>query len=234
MNLPTVKPMVWKGLLIAAMVALCAFVFYYFVLRDKPDDSEQTASSGQTANLSRNDIVNQFTPAALTPITPTPVETSQSTEGVSVVDPTPTLPRGVASTGTVLGTSTTVPQTGPTVSTTPKAGPYKEYRSDEFGFIAASPNDAGLLTDETTTTSAHPGGSNYWIISVYKNNTETLQTIETQLSRSPSVTKVTYITYAGEPALEFQTNTSGGKGIAVIHNQRLYYIYGNPINFRFI
>lgn len=232
MNLPTVKPMVWKGLLITAVVALCAFVFYYIVLRDKPNDSEQTASSDQTANLSRNDIVNQFTPAALTPITPTTVETSQSTEGVAITEPT--LPRGLASTGTVLGTSTTAPGTGPTASATSTPSPYKEYRSDAFGFIATSPNDAGMLTDETTTTSAHPGGGNYWIVTAYKNNTETLQTIEAQLSRSPSVTSVTHITYAGESALEFQTNTLGGKGIAVIHNQRLYYIFGNPINFRFI
>lgn len=228
MNFPTVKTKVWQGLLIVAVVAFGAFVIYYIAPHNQTsEDSDSTDSPSQTANLSREDIAKQFTPAESQP--------APGTQSAELV-PNSNQPRGDSTTGSVLGTATTVPQfASPTPTPAgPRPNPYKEYRSDAFGFIATSPSDAGMIADDTSTTSAHPGGGSYWIITAYSNTTETLQTVETQLSRSPSVTKITHITYAGEPALEFQTNTGSGKGIAVIHNQRLYYIYGNPINFKFI
>jgi hypothetical protein len=53
-----------------------------------------------------------------------------------------------------------------------------------------------------------------------------LTTIKTQLRGSPTVRNLTNITFQNQPALSFNT-TSGQQGLAVIYNNRLYYIIGH-------
>ncbi len=231
---------IWKIALIVICVAFGAAAIYWIVPQKNKANSE----------INRTTIVDEFKPSE----TP-PQETSSNPANPSTPPQTANTdaPRGP---GSVLGTSTGIPapvatktpvatapatttpqpisKTAPAITPGPAPTPTtKEYRGDSFAFRASAPYNAVFSTTADTVTAGHPGGGAYWIINIYTTK-ETLHDVEQQLANSPSVTRLSHTTYVGEPALEYYANNSNSKTIAVIHNGRLYYIMGYPINFEFI
>lgn len=157
-----------------------------------------------------------------TPQTPTPAPNPEPTPA-----PTPqTIPP-------VQGMMPRGPQTQNTPSPKPSIGTAVEsYKNTALGFQTEfdpslwQPNEH---MDKNQVVFVNAAGQLYNVESI-QNTGETLDTIARQLKGSPSVWNLVNTTFGGEPALEFSTSGSFTKGIAVIHNGRLFYIMGPDLN----
>jgi hypothetical protein len=104
---------------------------------------------------------------------------------------------------------------------------FKPYQNNDFGFSATVPPDAQVTVSENKVTAIGPAGI-FWTLTKYENTTETLDSLETQLRSSPSVTSLAHTTLGNIPALVFTSpNLDGGTGYAFIFKNRLYYLVGN-------
>jgi EmrB/QacA subfamily drug resistance transporter len=152
--------------------------------------------------------VNQQKPAVLGIQTPTATPSSVNNE--------PIFPRGPE-------VATTAPASKPvaTLST---------YKNTSLGFQMqiSSLWQATESSDGHTIIFQNVQGQNISVQS-YDAAGEDLNTVQTQLSGSPSVRGIAQTTFHGEPALSFQT-TSGVQGITIIHGGKLFYIIGPNLN----
>jgi len=191
------KQYAWPVLLGIAIVAFLGFDVKTFV-----DDHNRDKPAAES--LSRADIVQQF-----------------ATTGNNNPPQSGTVPR-------VTSSDVRGPQVlGESIGT---ANPdqFKPYRNDSLGFETMVPPDTTVNATATEATAISGVQQKaYWTITVYSNTTETLNSIINELSKSPSVTRLTKTTLGGKDALRFDSPKLGGTGYAVVSNGRLYYLIGN-------
>ncbi len=65
-------------------------------------------------------------------------------------------------------------------------------------------------------------------VQAYKSNGDSLDVVLSQLNGSPSVSDIFRTSFLGEPAISFKTDSS--QAIAVIHNNKLYYLMAPSLN----
>lgn len=198
------KGWIWTTIVIIVMVAFGAFTVKTFI-DNHNRNKDNTADNNN--NVSRDNIAQEFQPPA----------TGQTNA------PDIRGPESVPNKPTVLGSET---NTTP-AQTTPVEPIYVPYRNDTFGFSTMVPSDAQFKTDGNQLTVGSPQGT-YFTITQYTNTNENLDTVETQLHNSPSVTSVARVNLGGIPALQFTSpNFSNSTNYAFIVNGRLYYLIGN-------
>lgn len=198
----------WTALVVIFILGFGAFTIKTFIHdRNRNNDTAQ--------NTSRDQIAEQFAPSK-----PQDENNENPAQGQPVEDirgpgaSTPAAKPEVL--GSALNTSTA--QAEPT---------FKPYRNVAFGFSTTVPADAQVVVSGDKVTANGPSGI-FWTLTKYDNTPETLDTIETQLSSSPSVTSLARTTLGNIPALVFTSpNLEGATGYAFITNGRLYYLVGN-------
>lgn len=198
----------------AAVILLAAWGIYKY---------HQNGGSGipETAD----DIRKLFTPATTTPEHVSPLANSDS--GQPMIDPeaasVPILSRGPEQPAPtrVLGANTNPPAQTPPPP--PPALVFQTYQNSSLGFKMR-------LNQDWQATASGDGQSVAFVsrtgqsmsVQAFNNPGSDIAGVQQQLAGSPSVSNLSSTTFLGEPALEFKTQT--GWGVAVIHNNRLYYI----------
>ncbi len=204
----TVAGRIIVGVLLIALIAAASFL----ITKNSDNDDKDEADTPEVAQV--------YEPSIGSPL---PADTPG------------TRPEGTS--GTVSGDVTTTPFTPPTPTvatdsamTAPPTGidptaPIA-YRHDALKFTTTLP--AGASVDE------QPGKITFtantrvllYTVSTEAVGTETLQSIQTQLSNSPSAGNIKQITFAGQTALQFDAKDYG-TGIVFIANGKIYYLLGN-------
>lgn len=125
-------------------------------------------------------------------------------------------------------TPTPATQTTPSPSVTPSPTPTPEnqiYTNDSLGFSIELPYTLQAVDSGDGKTIGIVGSSgSVGNIQVYAQSNETLELIKTQLEGSSSTSNVRMTTFLGQSALSFRTNNSNQQGIALIYNQKIYYV----------
>jgi hypothetical protein len=102
------------------------------------------------------------------------------------------------------------------------------YRSDQLGFVAELPAGTKVFpTGNNEVAFAPASGGQYYTVSSFALTNETIDSIETQLKSSPSVTTTARTNVHGFEAVQFRSPNIPGVGYAILKGQRLYYVTGN-------
>ncbi len=190
----------WIAILVIFMLGFAAFTIKTFV-----DDRNRNNNTAE--NTSRDQIADEFKPRG---DDETPGQPVADIRGPETSDSPPQV------LGSSLNTATSSAQPA-----------FKAYRNDTFRFSATVPADAQITVNDNKVTANGPSGI-FWTLTKYDNTTETLESLETQLNGSPSVTSLTRTSLGNISALNFTSpNLQGATGYAFIINGRLYYLVGN-------
>lgn len=198
------------GIWLLCLIALIAF----FVIRNNKDDDSDKDNSPEVAQIYEPSIGSPL--PADTPGGAVTTEPSNSADEKN---------------GTVAGDSTTTPSTEMVAPAT-GIDPSKPvaYENSSLKFAATLP--AGTQVEEQNNTQGSriiftsKQGSLLFIVSTSTANSESLQTIESQLRNSPSASNITATKFGGKSALQF-TSKEYGNGVVFIANGKIYYLLGN-------
>ncbi len=163
-------------------------------------------------------ILNQ-SPSGSFGLGQTPTPTDQQTGLMTEPSPTPT--EIIINAPTLVATSTNI---NPTSTPTPTPEP-EAYENQALGFSMDIPYgwQSNVGNDGHTVIFTNANNQSVSIQS-YELTNETLETIKEQLSGSSSVSNLKQTSYLNEPALSFKVINGNQAGIAVIHNNKIYYI----------
>lgn len=164
-----------------------------------------------TQNPSKTTTTNQDSSESIRQVfTPTP---APSGVFAGLPSPTPTQ---------VLPTSTPTPSQTPTPTPTPTP---TLYENSTLAFSMELPNDWQYTVGNDGHTIIFTRASGETVsVQQYNVTNETLDTIKQQLSGSSSVNNIKQTTFLNEPALSFRVISNNQSGLAVIHNNKIYYI----------
>ena len=197
----------WAGLVVAIILAVTGGIL---VLRRK----KLTMSTGQ---VNIENLRKAFTPALSNHPTQSSGQIGNATStDVAVISPY------------ALSTANILPQSRSTTTPlAPPPAPPKIYKNIVLGFQVEI-NDVWQANEQgDTVVFTNASGQN---ISIQTFNAigEDLDVIQTQLQGSPSVRNITRTIFKREPALNFLT--AKGQGIAVIHQNRIFYIMASDLS----
>ena len=143
------------------------------------------------------------------------------------------LPADQARPGEVGGASTTEPAAAPAPTETPERvapatgidpnAPVK-YRSEQLGFASTLPAGSTVQETDSQIKFTDTNGQLLFMVSVNA-GTDSLQSLESQLQNSPSVTNISRAQFANLPSLKF-TVANYGSGTAFVYDGKTYYLYG--------
>lgn len=207
---------VWHGLTVAGriiigVILIIIIVLIAFALSNNKDDNKGDENNPEVAQV--------YEPSIGSPL---PADTNESVSQDTKV------------TATVAGDSTTTSSTEETPTTNwmvaPNAGvdPNEPivYENNSLRFTATLP--AGTKVDEQTEKVAFTSEASklLYIVSTQSVGSETLKTVEAQLSNSPTVSNIQSASFAGQQAIQF-TSKDYGTGTVFIANGKIYYLLGN-------
>lgn len=229
---------IWKdlsllGRIVVGIWAVCLIALIVFLVVRNNKDKEETSND----NNNSPEVAQVYEPSIGTPL-PADVATSESGAKVSAE---------VENQGEVAGASTDKPFTVPTPTKTPEqiqselegsnntmvapntgVNPNAPvpYQSTALKFSAQMPAGTQIIEQNNSVKFTSKTGVLYFQVSTSNAGTETLQSIETQLKNSSSVSNLTYGSMGSLQMLKYDT-TGFGQGASIIANGKIYYLLGN-------
>jgi len=209
---PPPKPKFWTilGVIFLALIAGAIGVYFFWKNRNPENKITETAQSIRNIFNTATTTSNSFTP-------PAPNDQYSSFPGTTSAPPTP-------APLTINPPSAT---TTPPVSNPPAIAGNKTYRNMLLNFEVTTPGDWTTQERNSKIFFYGSNGSEQGYVEVYENTSgETLDTLQNILKGSRSVTNVTRTSFGGQPALTYTANPSSAGGVAVIYNNKIYYLHG--------
>jgi EmrB/QacA subfamily drug resistance transporter len=105
----------------------------------------------------------------------------------------------------------------------------KIYSNSALGFQIVIGNEWQATEQGNTIVFTNAQGQTVSVQS-YDASGEDISLVQKQLEGSPNVSNIQSITFLGQSALTFQNNSSSVQGLAVIHNNKVYYIMAQNLN----
>ncbi len=199
------------GIWILCLIALVVFL----IVRNNNDEDSKTSEDNNTP-----EIAQVYEPSIGSPLPPdVPAETNWD---------------NADNAGNVAGTSTTTPSNEPTtILVAPNAGVNPNepipYQNDVLKFAVTLPAGAKVSEEGNKIVFTNKNGSLLFIVSTQPTGTDTLETIKSQLSNSPSVNNISYSTFSGKQSLKFAAKEYG-TGTVFIANGKVYYLLGTELS----
>ncbi len=199
------------GIWILCLIALVVFL----IIRNNNDEDSKTSEDNNTP-----EIAQVYEPSIGSPLPPdVPAETNWD---------------NADNAGNVAGASTTTPSNeGATMMIAPNAGVNPNepipYQNDVLKFAVTLPAGSEVSEEDGKVVFTKNDGSLLFIASTQPAGTDTLETIKSQLSNSPSANNISYSTFSGKKSLKF-TAKEYGTGTVFIANGKIYYLLGTQFS----
>jgi hypothetical protein len=100
------------------------------------------------------------------------------------------------------------------------------YQNSNLKFAATLPAGSNIDEQGDLVTFTSKQGSLLYLVSITNAGSESLQTIASQLRNSPGVSNISYVTFSGNSALQFNSKEYG-TGLVFIANGKIYYLFGH-------
>ncbi len=194
---------IWNGLtiagrIIAGLILIGLVGLTVYAASDKNKDE----------NGNNPEVAQVYEPSIGSPLPADTVEKPGEVGGASTTEPSVSQPE--------------VERVAPSTGIDPNA-PVK-YSNTEFKFGAILPAGS-MVEEEGSETKFMKAGTLQYKVSV-NSGTDSLDTVESQLRNSPSISKISPTNFAGTDALKFSAQ-GYGEGLVFIRGNNIYYLFGN-------
>jgi hypothetical protein len=228
---PTITSGVRNILAILLLLIIIGAVGYFIV------KSRSNKNNSQTSNTA-DQIRQSFNPPTSTSPTfnpPTPnsgFASGPSSSSSSPANQTANNSQAQSAGGTGAATPQTTPRTtSPSASLGTNSNTPISYRNSNLGFALTLPGN-WVVDDKQNSNRVvffdRNTGQIAGYIEVYNTDANNdLNTVAKTLQNSPSVSGISPVSVAGQPAVQYSASAGYTGGVAAVYNNRVYYLHGN-------